>query len=234
MVEEGIASMTNRLPDDDHVPSPRRAPELSEPNRLRLMGVHTLEKAMDLRCGSMATHCSRTAFLATALAREIGWSNDAVWDMYYAALLHEIGALVLPDTILFTPHDLSDDELAYFRTHSALGADLVHDWLTNEQCSWIRGHHEALDGSGYPDGLAGAEMSEGMCVLSIADAWEERSTPWLVSDLARIATVPDVSAATDACREGRGTLFRPDLVDALEVVVARHGTQVRGERLRQA
>lgn len=215
------ALMATPLPDDDRLPTPWKPRGLGRKSRLRLMGAHALERAMDARCGSMAAHCARTAHLATEVAREIGWSQKAIWDMHYAALLHEVGMLSMPDVVLFRPDDLGDEEEALFRTHPGEGANIVHRWLTNQQCSWIRGHHEAWDGSGYPDGLAGDQMNEGMCLLSLVDAWEERLTPWLLRDLRGSGKILDFAAARDLCRQGRGTLFRPDLVDALEAVISR-------------
>lgn len=222
-------TVRGRLPDDDRIPRPRRHPGLRRTSRLRLMGVYGLVRAMDARYGSLAAHCSRTADLACAIGREIGWSAKAVRDMHFAALLHEVGMLTMLDAVIFTPHDLSEDEQTLFRCHPAEGANIVHQWLTNQQCSWIRGHHEVLDGTGYPDGLAGAQMNEGMCVLSLADAWEERFRPWLPRDAGRLGDGFDAAAATDACREGRGSLFRPDLVDALEVVISRGMAGYRAE-----
>lgn len=188
----------------------------------REVGALSLHRAMDRRFGSVAAHCLRTAILAASVAREIGWGQGAVYDLYVAASVHEAGTLCLPDAVVLKPTELTSQEQDIFRTHAGEGAELVFGWMTDQQCSWIRGHHERWDGSGYPEGKSAEDLEEGAWVLSVADAWEEHAHPWLPR---HHGSRQDWDArrrlATEICRRGSGTLFRADLVGALERVLGR-------------
>ncbi|MEZ5079250.1 MAG: HD-GYP domain-containing protein [Thermoleophilia bacterium] len=151
----------------------------------------------------------RVADLSHRLALEAGWSDDDAADLHQAALMHDVGKVGVPDAILLKKASLSDVEYEVVKTHAALGAQIVAGALSAEQVSWVRGHHERVDGQGYPDGLSGDAIPEGARIMAVADAWDAMTSnrPY------REGCSPDEAYAV--CVAGRGEQLCADAVDAL-------------------
>ncbi len=118
-----------------------------------------------------AIHSIRVAILAVEIAREIGLDDALLDDVRTAARLHDIGKLAVPDAILNKPGPLDEDELRVIQTHSVLGAELMRSWGLVEAARMVLEHHEHMDGSGYPAGLRGDQISIGARILHAADAY---------------------------------------------------------------
>ena len=142
-----------------------------------------------------------------------------------SALFHDVGKIGVPDAILAKPSELTPDEFEIVKEHAARGGEIVSNMSRFEPgVAAIRHHHERWDGRGYPDGLAGTAIPLEASIIGLADAWDAMTT-------ARPYSRPlSRSAALEQVREGRGTQFRPDAVDALIVVMARleHGNPQPG------
>jgi diguanylate cyclase (GGDEF)-like protein/putative nucleotidyltransferase with HDIG domain len=134
--------------------------------------IRVLARVVDAKDPSTRRHSERVAGLAAALAEGLGWPAPRVALLTEAALVHDVGKIAVPDAILFKPERLSAAEMVKVANHSALGAEMISDLMTPEQTSWVRGHHERWDGSGYPDGLAGEDVPEAARILHLADAWD--------------------------------------------------------------
>ena len=137
-----------------------------------ISGIRILAQAVDAKDPSTQRHSERVADVAVSLAEELGWPLERVALLNEAALVHDVGKIGIPDDVLLKPGPLSEEDYAVVKTHPALGAQMVADALSPEQAEWIRCHHERLDGTGYPMGLAGGELSEGSRILALADAWD--------------------------------------------------------------
>ena len=118
-------------------------------------------------------HCLLVAGLAAHFALHLGLSIDDRTSLVRGALVHDVGKAKIPLAILQKPGTLDNDELKVMRTHAALGHELlVASGMTDEFALAItRHHHEMLDGSGYPDGLAGALISDPVRLLTICDIY---------------------------------------------------------------
>jgi diguanylate cyclase (GGDEF)-like protein/putative nucleotidyltransferase with HDIG domain len=174
-----------------------------------LAAVRALAGAVDAKDPSTQRHSERVAQLAGSLARQLGWDPARVVLLHSAALVHDVGKIGVPDSILLKPASLTDDEYRQVKTHAALGAEMVADLLTREQVEWIRHHHERHDGRGYPDGIGGEEISEGARILAAADAWDAMT-------VARPYGSPrPTHEALDEMRRGSGTQFAPETIAAL-------------------
>jgi PAS domain S-box-containing protein/putative nucleotidyltransferase with HDIG domain len=135
--------------------------------------VAALGSTTEMRDPYTAGHQRRVAELAGAIAAELGWSEAQIETLRTAALLHDIGKIVVPAEILSKPGRLTETEMMLIRQHAAAGADTVADIdFDGAVAEMIRQHHERLDGSGYPARLSGSEILPEARVLAVADVVE--------------------------------------------------------------
>jgi diguanylate cyclase (GGDEF)-like protein len=201
--------------------APHLLDELSEEERAaqleRAMAIKTvraLARAVDAKDPNTRRHSERVGEVAQAIAAELGWDSTACADLYDAALVHDVGKIGVPDAVLFKAGPLSDDEREQMRQHPLLGARMLAGVLSEPQVSWVRGHHERIDGQGYPDGLTGEAIPLGARILAIADSWDAMTSR-------RSYSQPRTTReALDECEACRGTQFCDAGVDALVRLVA--------------
>ncbi|WP_338015465.1 HD-GYP domain-containing protein [Dyella acidiphila] len=140
--------------------------------------LRVLVEAMDVRHKETSDHSERVVRMAAGLARVAGLQGEAMRDIKFGALLHDIGKLALPDSILIKPGKLDDEEIRVMRTHPRIGHDML------QRIDFLRGasaipysHHERWDGTGYPRGLAGEEIPLAARIFSVVDVWDALSFP---------------------------------------------------------
>jgi putative nucleotidyltransferase with HDIG domain len=132
--------------------------------------VAALGATAELRDPYTAGHQRQVAELACAIAAELGWEDARIESMRTAALLHDIGKMVVPAEILSKPGRLSETEMLLIRQHATAGAAIVDDIdFESDIAEMIRQHHERLDGSGYPSGLRGEDILPEARVMAVAD-----------------------------------------------------------------
>ncbi|MDX6649965.1 MAG: hypothetical protein QOJ97_1916 [Solirubrobacteraceae bacterium] len=154
-------------------------------------------------------HSENVAAYAVALGQALGLDRERVVALRRAALLHDIGKVVVSEGILTKPGPLTDAEYEEIKLHSAVGATmLLHAGLPRE-ASWVRHHHERLDGAGYPDRLAGDAIPLEARIIFVADSFEA-----MTSDRPYRPGM-DVADAVAELRRCSGTQFEPRIVDAL-------------------
>lgn len=154
-------------------------------------------------------HLRNVQALSDALARELGYGDEAAREVGLAAVLHDIGKIRVPKEILLSPDELSDTEWAVVKQHTVWGAEFLVDKPMFERAAVIaRCHHERWDGGGYPAGLRGDEIPEEAAIVTIADAFDAMThdRPYRPA-LARADAIRRVAA-------GSGTQFSPKLVAA--------------------
>jgi PAS domain S-box-containing protein/putative nucleotidyltransferase with HDIG domain len=135
--------------------------------------VAALSATTELRDPYTAGHQRRVAELAVAIALQLGTDAGRTQLLRTAAVLHDIGKIVVPAEILAKPGRLTDVEMMLIRAHAAAGADIVAPiGFDPDVARMVRQHHERLDGSGYPDGLSGSEILPEACILGVADVVE--------------------------------------------------------------
>jgi putative nucleotidyltransferase with HDIG domain len=117
-------------------------------------------------------HSRRVARHAERIALELGLPGDLVAKIRAAALVHDIGKINLPRSILNKPGKLTDGEFALVKRHAADGAALVAALDDPELTAIVRHHHERMDGTGYPDGVAGGDIPIGARVIAVADTFD--------------------------------------------------------------
>jgi PAS domain S-box-containing protein/putative nucleotidyltransferase with HDIG domain len=142
--------------------------------KLTLEGAVTaLGATTEMRDPYTSGHQRRVAEIACAIAFRLGWDEDRLESLRVAAVLHDIGKILVPAEILSKPARLNNAEMALIREHAGAGADIVGPiGFDLEVAETIRQHHERLDGSGYPAKLRGGEILPGARILAIADVVE--------------------------------------------------------------
>ena len=136
--------------------------------------VETLVTVIEQKDKFMKGHSQKVADLCTGFAKTLKMSQRAhVEKIYFAGLLHDIGMVYIPSEILDKPLTLEDDEMAIVRQHPVFAENILANLsILKGVLPMIRHHHEAFDGSGYPDGLKGMDIPIGARVLAIVDSYE--------------------------------------------------------------
>lgn len=132
--------------------------------------IECIVAAVEARDQYTANHSSRVAEFAVMIARHLGMTPRTLLSIREAALLHDIGKIGVPDSILRKPSRLTDEEYAIAKQHAAIGAHIVSRAPSMEEtAAMILHHHERFDGTGYPDGLAGEAIPIGARIITVAD-----------------------------------------------------------------
>jgi HD-GYP domain-containing protein (c-di-GMP phosphodiesterase class II) len=134
--------------------------------------VDVLAGTLGLRDGGTGEHSDRVVGLAQRIGERLGLEERELRELGYAAKLHDIGKVGVPDVVLHKAGPLDAEERKLIEGHSVWGADLVGRIPGLEGVARIvRHHHERYDGEGYPDGLEGRDIPLASRVLTVADAY---------------------------------------------------------------
>lgn len=177
-----------------------------------------LAAAIEARDPYLVGHSRTVALLASTVGQEMGLSPEQMQSLWRAALLHDIGKIGVPDSVLKKPGRLNETELQEMREHPQLGYEMLSSLsFLGEALLAIRHHHERYDGRGYPAGLAGEDIPLLARILSVCDALDAMTS--------NRAYRPPM-APKRAIREllaGRGSQFDPQVADLLILIVRRKG-----------
>jgi putative two-component system response regulator len=138
-----------------------------------------LSAAAESRVRKVPGHLALIARVATATGSRLGLSGEALKNVWLSAILRDVGMLAVPEAILNKPGPLNQGEWRLVKQHPLLGARLIEGIPYLEPARpGVLHHHEHWDGSGYPSGLAGGEISLEGCILGLADAFAAMQTSW--------------------------------------------------------
>jgi putative nucleotidyltransferase with HDIG domain len=176
-----------------------------------------LSMALDFRDQSTSGHSRRVADLTAGAAAMIGIRGPALVQIEHGALLHDVGKLKIPDSILWKPGELDEDEWKMMRRHSEYGYEFLNSIeFLKAAADIVYSHHEKFDGTGYPRKLKSEQIPLGARLFAIVDAVDAMiyqrpyNTPMLYSD------------AGKEIRRCAGTQFDPALVDPTLEYLAEH------------
>jgi len=172
--------------------------------------VRALTSAIDAKDPYTCGHSDRVARLSVCLARRIGCSDDELDTIYLSGLLHDIGKIGIDDNVLRKPGALTAAELEHIKTHPQLGCKILNGVKQLDKVlPVVLHHHEAWDGSGYPDGLKGEECPRLARIVAVADSIDAMS-----SDRPYRRGIPD-EKLDKILRNGAGQQWDAKVIDAV-------------------
>jgi putative two-component system response regulator len=137
----------------------------------------SLGRTVESRDRYTAGHCERLAYYAAALGEQLELPEDEILALRRGAYLHDVGKIALPDAVLNKPGPLSDDERTLMQQHPVVGDTLCGDLrLLRPVRPIVRHHHERLDGTGYPDRLAGDAVPKLAQIMGVVDVFDALTT----------------------------------------------------------
>lgn len=195
-----------RIAGGGRVGAPGRQPSV-EPSR---GAIGALALALAERDRGTGEHAEQVVALAGATARRMNLDAEEVERIAAAALLHDIGKVAIPDSILNKPGALNDEEWAVMREHSVIGERILRAVPgLGPVARMVRHGHEHFDGSGYPDALAGEAIPVGSRIVLACDAYDA-----MTSERPYRAAMSQAEAVAEL-RAGAGGQFDPRVVEAL-------------------
>jgi putative nucleotidyltransferase with HDIG domain len=176
-----------------------------------LMTLETLAKSLEARDVYTRGHSQRVCEVSMMIGERMGLNSEALEELRVGTILHDIGKIGVPDSILNKPGRLTDEEFLIMKSHPVIGYEICSPLgLSEGVLMIIRNHHEKLDGTGYPDGLKGGELPLSLRIVCVADAFDAMSSRRPYRDvMAMSRVIAELSA-------GAGVQFDPVVVEMLK------------------
>jgi HD-GYP domain-containing protein (c-di-GMP phosphodiesterase class II) len=172
--------------------------------------IRGLTAAIDAKDPYTSGHSERVARIAARLGEELGMSPAQRSDLYLTGLLHDVGKIGIDDQVLKKNGPLTPDEHRQIQLHVEIGVKILKDLKKlNHILPGVKHHHESLDGTGYPDHLAGNDIPFEARILAVADAFDAMSSNRPYRRRLSLAQIDKI------LQDGRNTQWDPDVVDAL-------------------
>jgi putative nucleotidyltransferase with HDIG domain len=170
--------------------------------------ITSLVNALEARDSYTQGHSQRVTNYALKIAQKLGWSNEEIEKLRKASLLHDLGKIGIPDSILHKKGQLTEEEFGFIKKHEIFGVNILLPLKELESIlPWIMYHHEKWDGSGYPHGLSAESIPMGAQIIAVSDVYDALTTG---RDYKLALTPAD---AFNILIKSKGTHFNPQLVD---------------------
>ncbi len=172
--------------------------------------VLTIARTVDAKDVNTSEHSARVAEYSVLIAQELGFDDKSMEQLKKAALLHDIGKIGIPDSILNKPERLTDEEYDIMKSHVVKGGDILKSFTLIEHVEeGALYHHERYDGKGYVHGLKGEEIPLNARIIGIADTFDAMTANRVYRKQL------DMDYVIGELKRGRGTQFDPKLVDIM-------------------
>jgi response regulator RpfG family c-di-GMP phosphodiesterase len=186
-----------------------------ENENLSLRIVQTLADAIDAKDTYTNGHSGRVAEYAREIARRYGYTRKQQDEIFMMGLLHDVGKIGVPDSVINKPSKLTEAEYAQIKTHSVMGERILRNIRERPKLAIAaRWHHERYDGRGYPDGLSGESIPEEARIIAVADAYDAMTSRRSYRDI-----LPQANVKREI-EMGRGTQFDPQFADIMLQIIA--------------
>ena len=170
----------------------------------------SIANAVDARDKRTGRHSLRVAVYSMLIAAELGFDGEELENIRQIGLLHDIGKIGVPDSILNKPAELTEEEYAVMKKHVDIGGEILKDFThIKNVADGAKYHHERYDGSGYNCGLKGEEIPLTARIIGLADAFDAMTSNRVYRHAMPMNTV------IEELKNGKGTQFDPKLVDIL-------------------
>jgi len=186
--------------------------------RLFVTAIGGLISALEARDPHTANHSGKVARYAVMIAEQMGMPERAVEHIARAAMLHDIGKIGLPDTLLLKEGGLDENEWRLVQTHPVMSVRIMEGMaFLDQEIPTVRHHHERFDGGGYPEGICGSAIPLPARILAVADAFDAMTSTRVYRGGRSVAE------AVEELRRGSGTQFDPTVVQAFLAAVEAQG-----------
>ena len=177
-----------------------------EYKNITIESIQAIARTIDAKDEYTNGHSTRVGYYSKLIAQNLGMNEDEVDNIYYIALLHDIGKIAIPDKILNKPGKLTDEEYAVMKSHTTRGAKILKGISTIPHIiEGAKSHHEKWDGSGYPEGLKGEEIPYVARIICCADCFDAMATKRVYKEP---VALEDIANEFERCE---GTHFDPDI-----------------------
>ena len=187
----------------------------AELESLSMHVVHAFAKTVDYKHSYTSGHSERVAEYSREIAKRYGYDEARQEEIYIMGLLHDVGKIGVPESILDKPGRLNDIEFEYIKRHPVMGAEILS--TVSEIPKLVTGarwHHERYDGKGYPDGLKGEEIPEEARIIAVADAYDAMTSKRSYRDM-----IPQDHVKSEI-EKGMGTQFDPKFAKIMLDMIA--------------
>ncbi len=172
--------------------------------------IFSIANAVEARDKMTGRHSLRVSEYAVLIAEELGFSTDEMEQLRKTGLLHDIGKIGVPDSILTKPSSLTEEEYEIMKTHTTIGSEILKDFTFIPHVDeGAKFHHERYDGKGYPSGLKGEDIPLNARIIGIADAFDAMTAN---RTYRKAMNIEDVKKEIKKCS---GTQFDPKLAEIL-------------------
>lgn len=183
---------------------------LAQLEELSTGAIRALADALDAKCDYTSGHSLRVSRFAVLIGKALGLDDEHLKDIELAGILHDIGKIGVPESILWKPARLTPEEQKIMSQHPVTSAQIIGELRGLKRTrEYVLHHHEYLDGSGYPDGLKGDDIPVGARIILVADAYDAMTT-----DRPYRNAIGHHNALIEL-RKQAGTQFDPKMVEAL-------------------
>lgn len=172
--------------------------------------VKALYRMIELKDAKTASHCKGVAFYSRALGIELGLNEKELEILWDAALIHDIGKIMVDNLIIYKKEKLTDNDLMLLRSHAVKGMQMTEPFHLNDSivdAAWH--HHERWDGTGYPDSLKGQEIRFMTQIISAADITDAMSTNRMYR---KALSFDEIMRELD---EANGTQINPEIAEVM-------------------
>jgi putative two-component system response regulator len=176
--------------------------------------IFALARAVEAKDSALESHTERVGMNARRIGEALGLGEDTLDDLLWGGVIHDIGKIGTPDSILLKAGPLTVEEFEIMKQHVFIGEEIARPLRSaHDLLPIIRNHHERIDGTGYPDGLAGEDIPLGARIVAICDAFDA-----MISDrpYRKGLTYADALATLTA---GAGTQWDANLVGIFHTLV---------------
>ncbi|MBO6089726.1 MAG: HD domain-containing protein [Lachnospiraceae bacterium] len=178
--------------------------------KIIIQSMKTFTNFIDAKDKYTRGHSIRVGFYTKKIAEKMDFDDDELDNIYYIALLHDVGKINISDAILNKPGKLDDDERDIIKTHTTNGAQILKDFSSVPHIiEGARYHHERYDGKGYPEGLSGEQIPLVARIIGVADAFDAMN-----SDRCYRKAYP-MERIVKELKEGAGKQFDPEVVKVM-------------------